>query len=115
MTLQKFKSKVISYNGFDKYIYYVLFSILCAAGIYIFYDVISNNTKYALYGTTYFAYGLSIFLIFIGLLGFKLIPNRYKVLIINSSLPLLRKQEAINNLMLQLDHAVCLPNEGFYG
>jgi hypothetical protein len=112
MTLELFEKKVLQKNWYDKYFYYYL-AATCG-GIYFLYDVIIHQAKYDNYGTRYLGYLASALLIFLGIRGFFLVPNRYKTVSINSQLPIEKKKEIINDLLRKFDDPVYIEENGLY-
>ena len=70
-----------------------------AAGLFFFYDVIIHQAKYDKYGTRYLVFIVSLLCAFLGVRGLYLIPNRYKVLSVSSSLSIDSKKERVVELI----------------
>lgn len=113
MTYKHFQNKVLRSTWYDKYWYYFIYSIAICLGLYILYSSfqfepsLKNNGHVAMY----------IFIVFIltsGISGIYLIPNRYKVLTIESKLNANRKEEIIKLLIVELVGKEFVVNECFY-
>ena len=113
MTYKQFQNKVLRSTWYDKYWYYFIYSIATFCGLHILYSSfkfepnLENNGHIAMY----------IFIVFIltgGISGIYLIPNRYKVLTIESKLTAYSKEEIIKLLIAELVGKEFVVNECFY-
>ena len=113
MTIEEFR-KVVNANWIDKCIYYLMYVVFLVLGIVFLYDTNTNPAKYAQPGLRVFAFILGLFLIVIGILGIYLIPNYYKILSVNSALPIDKKEEIINALLKELDIGFDTKKDDYY-
>lgn len=114
MTVEEFRKKVIKANWYDKYFYYLLHIALIIGGLFFLYDISNNHAKYDKYGTSFLGYLAFGFLTFLGILGLKLIPNRYKILSVNSILPIDKKKEVISQLIIKLGNPFLNQSDTFF-
>jgi hypothetical protein len=107
MTIQEFKNMVVKSNWYDKYYYYLMSIVAIGGSIYLFYDIGINPLKYRTrnsYEMALMAYCYAIYLI----------PNRFKVLTIDSTLTIDKKEEIISKLLHRLDISFADKQDGFY-
>jgi hypothetical protein len=102
MTPQEFQKTIVKTNWYDKYYYYFISLAAIAGSIYLFYDIGTNPLRYKSkhsYAIALIAYSC---LFLLGCYAIYLIPRRYKVLTISSSLPVEKKKEIISTLLNKL-------------
>ena len=114
MDIKEFEDRVIKSYWYDKYFYYVLYIAISVVGLYFLFDLILQQAKYDKHGIKILAFIFFIFLIFLGTLGLKLIPNRYKIISVNSSLPIDKKDEIVNKLITKINGRYSLVNNSIY-
>lgn len=114
MTYEQFQSKVLKVNWYDKYYYYFLYAAVTGFGFFLFYDVTANHAKYDRFGTRYLGYFCCVFLIVAGIRGLFLVPNRYKILSVNSLFTIDKNKEIIQELLIQLGEPYCSVTDSFY-
>lgn len=114
MTLQEFQKTVVKTNWYDKYYYYLISIAAIGGSIYLFYDIGTNPLKYKSrhsYEIALMAYSL---LFLLGCYAIYLIPNRYKVLTVDNSLPVDKKKDIISKLLNKLDISLADTRDTFY-
>ena len=103
MTEDEFQQKIMKSNLYDKYWYYLLYTAGVCLGIFLLYHISAYPIKYNRYGIRLLAYLSSAFFIVLGILGLYLVPNRYKILSVNSSLTNEKKNNSMKDLINNLE------------
>lgn len=98
MTLPDFKKEINRTYRFEKIWFYFVFTVFSVMWGYVFYDALTNPAKYNKYGTRNLALIGSVCLILFLIWCAFLVPNRYKVLVADSKLPDINKQEVLQKL-----------------
>jgi len=114
MTLQEFQKKVIKTNWYDKYYYYLISFAAIIGSIYLFYDIWTNPLKYKSKHSYEIALVAFSILFLIGCYALYLIPNRYKILTIDSNLTIDKKREVISELFHKLGISHANTRDNFY-
>ena len=99
MTAQDFQKTVTRNNLFDKYFWYLLSFALIGLSIFLFSDLITNPYKYKIQHTYTFAFCAYFFMLLLGCYALYLLPNRYKVLIVESKSGIDSKKEIIHKVL----------------
>ena len=103
MTLQEFRKTVVKANWYDKYYYYLISVVVIIGSIYLFYDITTNPIKYKSRHSYEIALIGYFFLFFLGCYSIYLIPNRYKVLIINCNSIAEEKKKIVSEVLQKLN------------
>lgn len=96
MTFEEFKIKVERKTSFDKYWYYSISVIIIIMGVAAMIFAIKNPEKFK--DAPVIAYTSFLFLVALGLSSFYFLPNRYKIVEIDSNLSSDDKRVLINRL-----------------
>lgn len=100
MTFEDFKKVTQRKNAFDKYWHYfvaISFGLFCLVGIY--YITFINPEKFR--HVRYVTYVGFLLILAMALSAFRLLPNRYKVIEIDSSIPVDQKQKVASSLITE--------------
>ena len=114
MDIKEFENRVIKSYWYDKYFYYGLYIAISVVGLYFLFDLIFHQAKYDEHGIKLLAIIFFICLIFFGTLGLKLIPYRYKIISVNSSLPLDKKYKIIDKLITKINGRYSFVTDSVY-
>jgi len=114
MTKSDFYKRVRKDNRLDIYLYYFNYIFLTTLLLYSIYDAISNPAKYDQFGTRIFAIVMCSALVFLGLRGIMLIPNRYKVMELESALSNSEKNKSVLELSEYLGECSIEIIDGMY-
>jgi hypothetical protein len=98
MTLEEFTKKITKANLFERNYFYFFFIFLCGFGIFILYDIHIHPLKYQAHHSKVFADVFSICMILFGIHGFRLLSNRYKALVIESSSSIEKKKLVLERI-----------------
>lgn len=97
MTFEEFQIKVKKKTALDKYWYYVLCIAIVILSIVLFYFLITQPEKFK--GPKIVPYLGFFFLLCLGSSGFYFLPYRYKIVTIESDLPIQKKQDIAAKLL----------------
>lgn len=100
MTIDEFRQKVKKGTTLDKYWYYILCVAIIILSFVLFFYLITQPEKFK--GPKVYYYLITLFLLCFGLSGFYYLPNRYKVVTVQSNLPLSKKQDVIARVMFEI-------------
>jgi len=112
MTEQEFQKKITKVNWFDKYFYYLLFIALIILSIFFFEKILTNPEKFK--ASKFLYYSLFSIMFLFGCYGFCLIPNRYKILLINSTNSIQKKHQLILDFLKEFDISTYKSNSTYY-
>ena len=97
MTFEEFKVTVRKKNSFDRYWYYTLSIAVMLLSIVCLYLVFEHPEKFK--GSSIVICSLFSLLLLLGVFGFYFLPNRYKIVEIDSGLTLSSKKAILNALI----------------
>jgi len=98
MTFEEFQNTVEKKTAFDKYWYYLLSIAIVILSIILFYFLITQPERLKEPKIAYYIGAL--FLLCLGSSGFYFLPKRYKIVIVESKLPISKKIEITSKLLL---------------
>ena len=114
MTREEFRKKIIKSNLLDICFYNLLFAAMVLGGIFFLYEVTAHQPKWNIHATRATGYLSFAFLFYFGLRGLWLMPNRYKILTIISTVAGDRKNEAILEVGHQLGDPYCAKDQDLF-
>ena len=114
MTYEQFQKKVLRSTWYDKYWYCFVYASATFGGLYLLSMISQKEPHFENQSARIWMYILCGFMISGGIGGLYLIPNRYKVLKIDSQLNLYKKEEVILELIKRLGGKAFVKNDSFY-
>ena len=111
MTYQEFEQKVRKKTGFDKYWYYGLCIAVILLSFVLLFFITTRPDKFK--GNQLFHYSGFFFLLLLGIYGLYKLPNRYKIVTIDTLQPLTKKKAAIEMFLSQMDRTTELSDNYF--
>jgi hypothetical protein len=100
MTFEEFQTKVKRKTNLDRYWYYILCIAIIILSLVLFYFFITQPEKFK--GSKIAFYLGAFFLLCLGSSGFYYLPNRYKIVIVDSKLSISKKKEIVAKLILEV-------------
>lgn len=100
MTFEEFQIKVKKKTALDKYWYYILCIAIIILSVVLLYFLITQPERFK--GPKVAFYLGSFFLLCLGGSGFYYLPNRYKIVTVESELPIAKKQIITAKLLLDI-------------
>lgn len=97
MTFEDFKIRMRKETIFEKYWYYGLSIAVFIMSLYILFGLITRLDKFG--WDHVFLYIIALFLLLLSASGFYLLPNRYKIVTLNSYLTIEQKQSVLKKLL----------------
>jgi hypothetical protein len=97
MTLKEFQKMIMSKYAFDKYWNYGISIAVIFLSLTLLYFMLTQPDKFK--GAIFTGYLAFIFLLLLGLFGLNKIPNRYRIISIANTRPLIDKINAIGDIV----------------
>ena len=95
MNNEQFKRKILRACWYDKYFYYLFAFALIIGCFYMLHEAYTNSEKYRIRHSYIFSLCTFYSFLLLGLYFMYKIPNRYKILTIQSTLPINQKRNII--------------------
>ncbi|MBN8665027.1 MAG: hypothetical protein J0L83_10645 [Chitinophagales bacterium] len=112
MTYQKFEERIKKKNWFDRYWYFGLCILTIALSLTLLFFLITKPDKFK--GNHTFHYSCFTFLFLMGTYGLYKLPNRFKIITIDSLKSLDDKKEALKNTIVNFGSTPYGFNDNYY-
>lgn len=111
MTYHEFEQKIKKKTGFDKYWYYGLCIATIAFCSYLILHFATHPEKFKTKASFIFICVILSLLVGLAAFGLHKLPNRYKIVAIDTSQPLTKKKKAIETLLSQMGATTTLSED----
>ncbi len=112
MTHQEFQQKIKKKNWFDRYWYLGLCYLTIALSLVLFFLIVTNPNKFK--GNHIFHYSVFSFLFLMGAYGLYKLPNRFKLVSIDTLKNLTDKKAILSNVIIHLGSTPVMFNDNYY-
>jgi hypothetical protein len=103
MTAQEFKKNITKASWFDKYYYYFISFAVIGVGFLFLYLAFFEKARHQTTNSRILITCAALIFFFLGGISLYLIPNRYKILIIDSKASIDKKKKVIADTMKDFD------------